>query len=421
MALSQGGGKLGLYTERITVHGSEIMPIQRECRRTWGFAFVLVHVFALGCGGGGTAPTAPPPPPPPPPPPAGPAQLSPVTPQSQTAPVAEAVTVTVRLVTSGGAGVAGFTVLFAVTGGNGSVNTAAATTDAQGQATTVWTLGTVAGTNTLTATASNVPPVTFTATGEPGLTAALVVVAGNGQSARVGSPVPIAPVVRIVDRFQNGIPGVPITFAVTLGGGMVSAGSGSGGSVTITSDAQGLAATTSWTLGLFSTQHLLTVTVPHLPAAIFGAAGLSGWTVNAGNGLVSVSRPAEEGSLFGSGPPWNNTILLTPPLLSITCSVQPQLILVTVFNSLMITQSGIVTWAFDNGPTQAGTWTEGTNFNILIHPGPQTATKLFVSTLALSQRLFFTFRDFRFGALFAPLFDIRGLALVLPQITAACP
>ena len=65
-----------------------------------------------------------------------------------------------------GAPMAGARVTFAVTAGGGSVTGANATTNTDGIATVgSWTLGPSSGTNTLTATAGNLPAVTFTANG----------------------------------------------------------------------------------------------------------------------------------------------------------------------------------------------------------------------------------------------------------------
>ena len=65
-----------------------------------------------------------------------------------------------------GAPVSGVTVTFAVTSGGGVVTAATATTNASGIATVgSWTLGPVAGVNTLTASAPSLPTVVFTATG----------------------------------------------------------------------------------------------------------------------------------------------------------------------------------------------------------------------------------------------------------------
>ena len=63
-----------------------------------------------------------------------------------------------------GAGIAGVPVAFAVATGGGSVSEASVTTDASGVATLgAWTLGSQAGSNSLTATAATLPAVTFTA------------------------------------------------------------------------------------------------------------------------------------------------------------------------------------------------------------------------------------------------------------------
>jgi hypothetical protein len=68
--------------------------------------------------------------------------------------------------------VAGVLTTFAVASGGGSVTSGAANSDANGVATVgSWRLGTTAGANTLTATASGVAPVTFTATGTAGAAA----------------------------------------------------------------------------------------------------------------------------------------------------------------------------------------------------------------------------------------------------------
>lgn len=61
---------------------------------------------------------------------------------------------------------AGVHVIFSVTGGGGSITGGNVTTDVNGVATVgSWTLGAAGGSNTLTATAGNLPPVLFTANG----------------------------------------------------------------------------------------------------------------------------------------------------------------------------------------------------------------------------------------------------------------
>ncbi len=75
-----------------------------------------------------------------------------------------------------------------------------------------------------------------------GVPASIALSAGDQQTATVGTAVPIAPAVVVKDADDNPLPGVPVTFSVTAGGGSVS-----GGSVTTGSD--GVATVGQWTLG----------------------------------------------------------------------------------------------------------------------------------------------------------------------------
>jgi hypothetical protein len=88
----------------------------------------------------------------------------------QTAAVATPVAVApaVRLTDARGAAVAGLAVTFAVTAGGGRVTGASVASDADGVARVGgWTLGDAPGVNTLVASVSGTPPVTFTATATP--------------------------------------------------------------------------------------------------------------------------------------------------------------------------------------------------------------------------------------------------------------
>jgi adhesin/invasin len=135
----------------------------------------------------------------------------------------------------------GATVTFTVTQG-GSVSAASAVTDGDGVASTRWTLGTTAGSNTLTATAESGVSTTVTATVTAARAATVSLAAGDGQTAPAGSPVPVAPSIRVADAFGNLVAGVPVTFSVLSGGGRVVNGVG-------TTDAQGFAAVGTWILG----------------------------------------------------------------------------------------------------------------------------------------------------------------------------
>jgi hypothetical protein len=125
---------------------------------------------------------------------------------------------------------------------SGSVNPASATTDGNGIAGTLWTLGQTAGANVLTATAASGVSTTITATGTAGPPATVTGVAGNNQTAAVGTAVPIAPSVRVVDAFGNLLAGAPVTFSVLSGGGRVTNG-------LILTNSQGIATVGSWILG----------------------------------------------------------------------------------------------------------------------------------------------------------------------------
>jgi sugar lactone lactonase YvrE len=90
---------------------------------------------------------------------------------------------------------AGVAVSFSVASGGGSLSQTLVRTDGNGQAQTVWTLGTYPGTNTVTATVAGLSPVTFTSSGTlasagPGI----ITVAGSTWSfSGAGGPATSAP------------------------------------------------------------------------------------------------------------------------------------------------------------------------------------------------------------------------------------
>jgi hypothetical protein len=151
---------------------------------------------------------------------------------------------------------AGASVTFAVTAGNGMVPPGALTTAANGQASTTFTLGTVAGSaHQVTATATGVATgVTFGATAAAGAAAAISKQAGDGQTVAVNTAVAPQPQVKVTDSFGNAKSGVGVTFAVASGGGGVTG-------ATQTTDANGLATVGSWTVGGSAGANTLTATV----------------------------------------------------------------------------------------------------------------------------------------------------------------
>ena len=150
--------------------------------------------------------------------------------QSAVAASAVAAAPSVLVTDAGGNPVSGVVVTFAVASGGGSATGLTPTTDAFGVATVgSWTLGTIAGANTLTATAAGISgSVTVTATGTPGgasaarstLTPSSASVTANGTSTQVLT-------VQAKDANGNDLSSGGATVTITK-----SSGSGSLGAVT---------------------------------------------------------------------------------------------------------------------------------------------------------------------------------------------
>jgi len=197
-----------------------------------------------------------------------PTQLLSAAGDAQLAVVNTVVAVAPRVLLKDAAGnpVAGVPVTFTVTGGGGSLSGGNQTTDASGIATvTSWTLGTLAGTNTLLASAAGLSR-TFTATGIAGAAAQLVATAGDLQSGVVGGLLPIKPAVRLQDQYGNPIAGAAVTFAVNPGAGSIT------GPAQLT-NAGGVAAVGSWTLDTLAGTNVLHATTSAL-STTFNATGL---------------------------------------------------------------------------------------------------------------------------------------------------
>lgn len=148
----------------------------------------------------------------------------------------------VRLTTLDGSPAPGREVRFTASGG-GTIVLRSQRTDTAGMASPgVWTLGTGAGSQTLTARAEGAAVVKFTALATPGRPATMNIVAGNHQTAAVGAPLPTALQVKLVDQYGNPVPAEPVTFSVIAGTGTI-LGAG------LATDALGSARAGAWTLG----------------------------------------------------------------------------------------------------------------------------------------------------------------------------
>jgi hypothetical protein len=198
-----------------------------------------------------------------------------------------------------GATMAGVPVTFAVTSGGGTITGGSVTTNASGVATVGgWTLGTVAGSNSLTASSSGLTPVAFIATGTVGAPASLAKLAGDAQTATAGSAVSTAPAVTVKDANGNPVSGVTVVFAVASGHGSVTGG-------TQTTNTAGVATVGGWTLETTAGVNTLTATAGSLPVITFTATGVPSTGLQ-----ISLTSPtatnefivAIDGGAFGSTP-----------------------------------------------------------------------------------------------------------------------
>jgi VCBS repeat-containing protein len=195
----------------------------------------------------------------------------------------------VRVLDSRDRPVSGQQVEFTATNG-GVLTPPAPNTDADGRATAQWVLGPAAGPQSVTARpVGNGAPanlsVTFNANGTASTAARVEKAGGDNQTATAGTAVAVAPSVRVFDANDNPVAGVPVAFAVASGGGSVAP-------VTpVSTNAQGIAAPTSWTLGAVAGPNSLTATV--------GGTGVTGspvtfqatGTVGSANRLVFTVQP----------------------------------------------------------------------------------------------------------------------------------
>ncbi|MCX5762290.1 MAG: Ig-like domain-containing protein, partial [Gemmatimonadetes bacterium] len=113
-----------------------------------------------------------------------PAELQVVRGDAQTRPAGSTLdTIVVRVVDALGNGVGANTVAFAVAGGGGSVVTVVSTTNGDGEARALWTIG--AGAQTLTVTSGALSPITLTATGSTTYQLVVTTAPGTTQTAGV--------------------------------------------------------------------------------------------------------------------------------------------------------------------------------------------------------------------------------------------
>ena len=162
--------------------------------------------------------------------------------------------------------ISGATVTFALTTGEGTLSVTTATTDSSGRTSTTLTLGRAPGTYTVEATLAGLAPVTFTATGLA-IPETMDKLSGQEQEGAAGAALGEPFVVEVRDQVGNPLAGATVTFAVSAGGGTLSA-------TTATTDSSGRASTTL-TLGRTPGMNTVRATVAGLQSVAFSATGLA--------------------------------------------------------------------------------------------------------------------------------------------------
>ncbi len=200
---------------------------------------------------------------------------------------------------------AGVSVLFTLGGGGGSITGATATTGANGIATLGgWTLGNIAGVNTVSANVTtsglNLAAVTFTETGVAGPVATLTKLAGDNVSAVAGSLLSKLPSVLLADQFGNVVANQTATFAIASGGGSVTG-------ATQISNSSGTATVGGWTLGTTPGVNTLTASSGSAPTVTFTATGTAAFNASQYSGNYSGT--------------WTNTTFSSTGTTSATVSV----------------------------------------------------------------------------------------------------
>lgn len=173
---------------------------------TLGVMVLLLPLAACGGDGGGE-----------PSPPA--TVLAKLTGDQQTDTVGQVLPDSVKvLVTQSNAPLAGATVSWSTGLAGGSLSPTSVSTDANGLAASQWTLGPNLGVHTITAqvVGSSEVSVNFTATAVHDAPASLSIVTGNNQTGMVNTPLRHLSAL-VGDQFQNGIPGVPVTWSISDG------------------------------------------------------------------------------------------------------------------------------------------------------------------------------------------------------------
>ena len=120
-------------------------------------------------------------------------------------------------VTTDGAATTGVTVNWSTAAAGGALSPTSTATDANGVASSNWTLGTTSGAQTATVTISGAPgsTVTFNAAADAGEAAVLGEADGNEQTGEINTPLAEPVRARVSDEFGNAVPEVAVNWTAT--------------------------------------------------------------------------------------------------------------------------------------------------------------------------------------------------------------
>ncbi|MGE5102546.1 MAG: Ig-like domain-containing protein, partial [Deltaproteobacteria bacterium] len=230
---------------------------------------------------------------------------------------------------------------------------------------------------TLVASSGSAAPATSSpfSVSDPAPTAKLTIVAGDSQRAAAGSPVAIAPTVKVTDNGGNPVAGVSVTLSPSDGGSVIP-------SAPVVTDAAGIASLTSWTLGPHAGPQTLLVSSPGYASVSIRANAFGGPPVMLGittqpssatqSGVVLGVQPIIQLlDHFGNSTATSNltvTVSVSSGTLAGTTSVVADPVTgVAAFTDLRITGSGDVTLTFTASGVQSATSTV-----ITVSAGPTT-------------------------------------------------
>ena len=163
----------------------------------------------------------------------------------------------------------GVAVAWSIEGG-GSISSATTTTDQNGTASVIRTLGPAAGTQRTLATVAGLAgsPVAFVHTATAGSASGVSIVSGNDQTGPVSTQLPQPIVAEVRDAQGNVVPGVAVSWVIGTGGGSVSP-------ATQSTDQSGRASA-AWTLGSAPGADTVSAVVSGIGVVEFSATATAG-------------------------------------------------------------------------------------------------------------------------------------------------